>query len=260
MKKILVSAISIVNPVKEGSEIYTTYAKRLINDVITKTPYDIMVSTNRLDLFDDIINQNNNRVKIKEVILGNHKTHVGAFNQLLKFYAMKDIDKNYEWLLYLDCDAGFTTDVDYTQIDNFIDVNEKLGFDMLGLRTDATYEWAENQFIESKKNNTYYNLFDRKFLFYGVNPEWRKAKLPSEHILLIKNDSRMESMCLEFEKFCTWFETQEPNRVITFDMESFEIGISSLISGYNMGEMGWGNQCEIFKVGFNFNNWEKIKR
>jgi hypothetical protein len=43
-------------------------------------------------------------------------------------------------------------------------------------------------------------------------------------------------------------------------MESFEIGISALISGYNMGEMGWGNQCEIFKVGFNFNNWEKIKR
>ena len=64
MKNILVSAISIVNPVKEGSEIYTTYAKRLIDDVITKTPYDIMISTNRIDLFDDVINQKNNRVKI----------------------------------------------------------------------------------------------------------------------------------------------------------------------------------------------------
>jgi hypothetical protein len=31
------------------------------------------------------------------------------------------------------------------------------------------------------------------------------------------------------------------------------------LAGINMGEMGWGNQVEIFKVGFNANNWEKIK-
>jgi len=42
-------------------------------------------------------------------------------------------------------------------------------------------------------------------------------------------------------------------------MEAFEIGISAHLSGINMGEMGWANQTEIFKVGFNANNWEKIK-
>jgi hypothetical protein len=26
-----------------------------------------------------------------------------------------------------------------------------------------------------------------------------------------------------------------------------------------MGEMGWANQSNIFKIGFNANNWEKIK-
>jgi hypothetical protein len=58
MKKILVSTISFVNNKKTGSEIYTTFAKRLVNDVLTKTPWDVMVSTNRSDLFQDIQQEN----------------------------------------------------------------------------------------------------------------------------------------------------------------------------------------------------------
>ena len=42
-------------------------------------------------------------------------------------------------------------------------------------------------------------------------------------------------------------------------MESFEIGISAHLSGFNVREMGWENQHSILKVGFNANNWEKIK-
>ena len=107
MKKILVTTISYVNDKRPGSEIYTTYAKRLINDVLTKTPYDIMVSTNRSDLFkefDDV-----EMVCIKQVDLVDHKTHVGAFNQLLKFSALQCIDSEYDWVLYLDCDFMFST-------------------------------------------------------------------------------------------------------------------------------------------------------
>ena len=85
MKNILVSAISYINSEREGSEIYTTFAKRLINDVLTKTPYDVMVTTNAPSHFEDERNNNPNRVIITENKLENHKTHVGAFNQLLKF-------------------------------------------------------------------------------------------------------------------------------------------------------------------------------
>ena len=118
MKKILVTTISYVNDKRPGSEIYTTYAKRLINDVLTKTPYDIMVSTNRSDLFkefDDV-----EMVCIKQVDLVDHKTHVGAFNQLLKFSALQCIDSEYDWVLYLDCDAGFTEPVDFNEIDRYL--------------------------------------------------------------------------------------------------------------------------------------------
>lgn len=258
MRKILVSSISFVNSEKQGSEIYSVFAKRLINDVLTKTPYDIVVTTNNSDNFSDVVKEKNDRIKIRYESLENHKTHVGAFNQLLKFYAINNIDKKYDWVLYLDCDAGFTEKIDIDVLEKQIDVWESNGYDMLALRTNATYSESEQQYLDGLKNHTSY-LFDNKFKFYGVNPQWRGACLPSEHILLIKNNNKLQKMCYEFEKFCTQFETQDPNNIITNDMEAFEIGISAFIAGYNVGEMDWGKQCEILKVGFNHNNWEKIK-
>lgn len=258
MRNILVSAISFVNTTKKGSEIYTTFAKRLINDVIVKTPYDVMISTNQSELFDDV--ENSSRVVIKRQDMNNHKTHVGAFNQLLKFYAIKDIDPKYDWVLYLDCDAGFTESIDINQIETFIDSVESAGYDMSALRTEATYDYAEQEFLNTTDFNSWPKpLFNPKFLFYGLHPEWKGAKLPSEHILLIKNNEKLSKMAEHFENFCTQFETQEPHNIITYDMEAFEIGVSAHLAGYNVKEMGWANQNDIFKVGFNANNWEKIK-
>jgi hypothetical protein len=259
MRKILVSAISFVNKEKPGSEIYTTFAKRLINDVLTKTPYDVLITTNYYNDFEEPIRLHPDRVIVRDEKLENHKTHVGAFNQLLKFYAIKDIDKKYDWVLYLDCDAGFTTNIDIYVLEKQMDDWESQGYDMLALRINATYNESEQEYLSSLTNGKKH-LFDDKFKFYGVNPEWRGACLPSEHILLLKNNNKLEVMSKEFEKFCTKFETQDNNNVITYDMEAFEIGVSAFIAGYNVGDMNWGKQCEILKVGFNFNNWEKIKR
>lgn len=257
MSRILVSAISFVNDKKQGSEIYTTFAKRLVQDVLTKTPWDIMVSTNRSDLFNDIQDE---RVYINQQNLENHKTHVGAFNQLLKFYAIKDIDKKYDYVLYMDCDAGFTDTVNVEDVERMISHWESLGHDMVALRTDATYDWAETEYNNTVDFSAYPRpLFNAKFLFYGVHPEWRGSKLPSEHIFLVKNSEKLKDMSSYFEDLCTQFETQDEYNPITFDMEAFEIGVSAHMAGYNMGEMGWGNQVEIFKVGFNANNWEKVK-
>lgn len=260
MKNILVSSISFVNDKKTGSEIYTTFAKRLISDVLTKTPYDIMITTNRSDLFNDV--SSSDRVIIKQDNLENHKTHVGAFNQLLKFTALRDIPKKYDWLFYLDCDAGFTESLNPEIVDNFISSAEKDGYDMLALRTDATYDYSKKEFNETT-DFTYVKhskpLFNDKFLFYGEHPEWSGAKFPSEHILLMKNNEKLQVMCSEFEELCFHFESQEPNNIITFDMEAFEIGVSAHLAGYKIKELGWENQNSVLKVGFNFNNWEKVK-
>jgi hypothetical protein len=259
MRNILVSAISFVNPTKNGSEIYATFAKRLINDVLTKTPYDIMITTNNIDNFSDVIGLNNSKIIIRHELLENHKTHVGVFNQLLKFNAIKDIDKKYDWVLYLDCDAGFTEKIDVNVLEKLIDNWESGGHDMVALRTNATYVDSELQYLDGLSNNKSY-LFDNKFKFYGIKPEWRGSCFPSEHILLIKNNEKLQVMANEFETFCTLFETQDESHPITFDMEAFEIGVSAFLAGYNVGEMDWNNQCNVLKVGFNYNNWEKIKR
>jgi hypothetical protein len=260
MKNILVSAISFVNNKRQGSDIYTTYANRLINDVLLKTPYDVMITTNEPQFFSSVKANNNSRVKIVENKLIGHKTHIGVFNQLLKFAAIKDIDKKYDWVLYLDCDSGFTSSVDTSVIDSKIDEWENSGFDMMALMVDRTYKWALDLYELSLINKNNEGLFNNKFKYYGVDKSLSKAVLPSEHILLIKNNDKLSVMCSEFEKLCTKFELQDEEHPVTYDMEAFEIGVSALLAGYNVGELGWGNQCEIFKVGFNGNNWEKIKR
>jgi len=261
---ILVSTISYVNSSKQGTEIYTTFAKRLANDVLTKTNFDVFINTNRKDLFEEI--NNNPRVTIRDQFLKDHYTHVGAFNQLLKFSAIKEIDSKYDWVIYLDCDAGFTDKLDIEAIENYLLQLDKENIDMVAMRTNATYEECLKDFNESTdfgKDLSYSihpkKLFNDKYVFYGIKPEWVGAKLPSEHVFVIKNNSKLQLMAEEFEKFCYKFETQDKQYPVTFDMEAFEIGVSAFLSGYNLQELGWGNHTDLFKVGFNFNNFEKVK-
>lgn len=260
MRNILVSTISFVNDNRKGSEIYTTFANRLINDVLTKTPYDILVTTNKPNDFNNKQKSESRRVTVRHDELTNHKIFVNAFNQLLKCLAIKNIDKKYDWVLYLDCDAGFTTNLDITNLESKLDFWESKGYDMLALRTDLLYDEVEQKYLETKDLDTSAPpIFNGKFKLYGLHPEWRGAKLPSEHLLLIKNNDKLEKMANIFEAFCTKFESQDPNNIVTFDMEAFEIGVSAFLSGYNIGNLSWNEQNDLLKVGFNFNNWEKVK-
>ena len=55
--KILVSSICFVNRNRPGAEIYAIFAKRLINDIMTKTVHDIMITTNEIEHFNDEISK-----------------------------------------------------------------------------------------------------------------------------------------------------------------------------------------------------------
>ena len=272
---ILVSTICFVNRDKPGAEIYTTFAKRLINDIMTKTPYDIMVTTNEPEHFQDDTQNWGDRVTIRTELLENHRLVVGAFNQLLKFYTIKNIDSKYNWVLYLDCDAGLTGPWNVSDVENKVREWENSGYDILGTRTNAILhsELAQHEKVLKEHNdeiergnvNHYYGgtLFSNKFLFYDVSSEngpfeWFDAKLPSEHVLLVKNDEKLKRMSEIFEDFCYKFETQGPHPV-TVDMEAFEIGVSAKLAGYNMGDFGNDGLYRIIKIVCNHNNWEKVK-
>jgi hypothetical protein len=272
---ILISTICFVNRNKPGAEIYATFAKRLVNDIMTKTPYDIMVTTNEPEHFQEEIGTWGDRVMVRTELLENHRLVVGVFNQLLKFYTIKNIDSKYDWVLYLDCDAGLTGPWNIEEVENKIHSWESAGYDILGTRTNAILynELIEHEKVLKKHNeeiangniNHYYGgtLFSNKFLFYEVTSEngpseWFDAKLPSEHVLLVKNDDKLEKMASIFEDFCFKFETQGEYPV-TVDMEAFEIGVSAKLAGYNMGDFGNDGLYHVIKVICNHNNWEKVK-
>jgi len=247
---ILVSTISYVNTAKKGSEIYTTFAKRLAKDVKTKTPYDIIINTNRKDLFEE-----DERVTVRDEFFKDHVTHVGAFNQLLKFSALQQIDKKYDWLLYLDCDAGFKEAIILEKVNEYLQRMDSQGTDMIALRTNCTFESCLKEYYQNDRKH----LFDDKFKFYGIRQEWAGSKFPSEHFLLLKNNDKLQKMADNFETLCYEFETQDKEYPVTFDMEAFEIGVAAKLAGYDMQEA-----CGMFynhhlNIGFNFNNFEKVK-
>jgi hypothetical protein len=187
-------------------------------------------------------------------------------NQLLKFTAIENIPKKYEWVFYLDCDAGFISTLDTEAIQKYLHQLDAENIDMVAMRTDATYEGCLQDFNDSTdfgKDFSYSEkakkLFNDKYVFYGIKPEWIGAKLPSEHVFIVRNNKKLKVMAEEFEKFCYKFETQDKQYPTTFDMEAFEIGVSAFLAGYNLQELGWPNHQDLFKIGFNFNNFEKIK-
>ena len=260
---ILVSTISYVNTHsgKEKSSIYTTFATRLANDVKTKTPFDIRINTNRKDLFEE-----DERVSVRDDFFKDHYTHVGAFNQLLKFSAIQQVDKKYDWVLYLDCDAGLTDNIHTEKVFKYIDHLNQQGIEMVAKRTDCTFEGELEQFNNSTKNGTDFTytdfpkqLFNDKFRFYGIRDEWKGAKFPSEHFFLIKNTDKLQNMADHFENICYEFETQDKLYPVTFDMEAYEIGVAARLADIDMQEVCGEFYSHQLNVGFNFNNFENVK-
>jgi len=274
---ILISSICFINRNKPGSEIYATFANRLINDVMTKSPYDVQMITNEPELFEEVSLKWGSRVIIKTDLLESNRLSVGPFNQLLKYKTIENISSQYDWVLYLDCDAGFTNVLEVSKIEEYTKRWESIGYNMLGTRTEAVlktelldHERKKEEFIKNNPQSLYnpwnygQNLFSAKFVFYDVSSEngpheWMDAKLPSEHIFYVKNNEKLKIMAEEFKKFCKKFETQNENSLITWDMEAFEIGVSAKIAGYTMGDFGNDGLYLVWKVQCNFNNWEKKK-
>lgn len=263
---ILVSTISFINFNKPGAEIYATFADRLVSDVMEKTPYDVMVSTNYPEFFQEKVDKYGERIIINYDPLDNHKIAVKSFNQLLKFFAIKNIDSKYDYVLYLDCDAGLIENNIPEQINRHLNEWESLGFDAFACRTDCTFNEELDRFktVESTQKYSDKSIFHGKFFLY---PEYQEklekyvgACFPSEHILLLKNNHKLQTMAEIFEDFCfKYVERQDINNLICEDMEAFEIGMSAHLAGYKFKDLGsWGHH-DLLKVKFNGNNWENIK-
>jgi len=248
---VLITSICFIDKNQSTSSDYILSAHKLINDIMTKTPYDFKLITNSTS--DFLIYEKSsysNRIKIIEDNLVDDQLIVGDFNQLLKYKIFFGIPSEYDWVLYLDCDAGFSSAVNHEKLKSITQKYYENGCDFLGTRThyilkDQLIDHEKK--IELCKNNnivfvpwgTNSNLFSPKFVFYNLNSEnipveWLDAKLPDEHMLFFKNSNKTEVMGLFLKDFCKKYETQLGGEIITISVEAFEIGISAKMAGYNV--------------------------
>jgi hypothetical protein len=276
--KLLVSTICFINFDKPGAEIYATFANRLIDDVMIKSPWDIRVATNAPEKFQEALEKYGDRVSLHVDMLEDNRVAVGAFNQLLKYMALKDISLEYDWVMYLDCDAGLRQPIDEVLVQEHIDRWESQGYDAIGVRTNAIlgtelerHEEHLRELQRLKDNGdpnpwVAMNLFSVKFNFYNiksdtVDPLWLDASMPSEHFLLLKNppNGKLQRMSDRISEFNKILIAQTSHHPIIADMEAFEIGVAAKVAGYTMGDAGDYGHSWVMCVNFNGSNWERIK-
>jgi hypothetical protein len=263
--KILVSTICFIQPnkIKDGAEIYATFANRLIDSTMEKTNFDIRVATNRPELFSDALLKYGDRVSLFVDTLEDKQVWVGAFNQLLKFLALKDVPSKYDYVLYLDCDSSFFKTVDNELVTETITKLEENNQNGMVNRSGTGY--FLQQLTEHCSGIA--NMFSAKFNFYNLNlntvpPEWEDAPMPCEHILFLKNeDNKLQIMSDKIAEFNEKLESQigQPYIACSPDMEAFELGIGVKVAGYKLAEIDSYIHHDVFCVKYNGSNWEKAK-
>jgi len=257
---ILLTSICFIDHNKSTSGDYVLSAHKLINDIMTKTTYDFRLITNSISEF--LIYKKSsysNRITIVEDNLIEDQLIVGKFNQLLKYKIFFGIPSEYDWILYLDCDVGFSNSVNHESIKSLTKTYYENGCDFLGTRTHFI---LKDQLIDHEEKIKYCNdndidfvpwginsnLFSPKFVYYDVTSEnipqeWLDVKLPDEHMFYFKNSNKTELMGYKLKDFCKKYENQLGGEIITISIEAFEIGISAKMAGYSI--------CDLEDLGLN---------
>ena len=247
--KILFTILSI----DSGNIIYLQSAKRLINEILTQTEHDILVSTNNLNFFEDVLSE---RVLLRNNIDASCILKYGSeFNYNLKYNAFENISNKYDIIIYLDCDIkldGWNHDSE-NHIRNIFK-NHDFGATRLNCSMiDSINEYKKTgKTLFSHKINSY-KILEK----YSDNDDIMSSLLPSEHFLIFKNNT--DKIRKFYEK---WKELNEYLQSINGEGGSwgdgFEIGISARYAGFNNPiEIDQGTWNSILGFKFNGNKFEE---
>ena len=233
--------------IDSGNKMYLESSKRLVNEILSQTQHDVLLSTNKIKFFDDI---SSNRFFIRDNIDASCVLTYGSeFNYNLKYKAFDDIPNNYDIIIYLDCDIkldGWNSNSDEHL--EFIFKNYDFGATRLNCSMiDSINEYKRTgRTLFSHKINSYKILQT-----YSDNDDIMSSLLPSEHFLIFKNDV---SKIKKFHE--KWKELNNHLQSIHGEGGSwgdgFEIGISARHAGFH-------NSIEITHsiwhsiLGFKFN-------
>lgn len=210
-----------------GDKFYLESAKRLITELLEKTTHDILLSTNNTEFFDEIKDE---RFSVRNNIGSENRfKYELEFNYNLKYLTFEDLPKDYDYIVYLDCDIKLIKwDQESENFFNETVANYDFCADRLNciLKDEVSY-YINNQSCLFKHKINSYDIIER----YKLDDDIMNSVLPSEHFLILKNDP------VRINKFYqTWkdfnFYLQDKNGGDGAWGDGFEIGISARNAGF----------------------------
>lgn len=245
--KILFTLVSI----DSGDPMYLESAKRLTNEILSQTNHDVLLSTNNPEFFSDINSQKFFlRNNIDETSIFRYNSE---FNYNLKYHAFDDIPKNYDILIYLDCDIKL--DGWDLESENYIN-NTFNNFEFGATRLNCSMIGSIDEYRKTGRTLFSHKIDSYKIMEnYNDDDDIMSSLLPSEHFLIFKND---EEKIKKFHK--KWKELndylQSINGMNGSWGDGFEIGISARYAGYhNVIEVSQGIWDGVLKFKFNGNKY-----
>jgi hypothetical protein len=179
--RILFTILSIA----DNREMYLSAAKNLINELLSNTLHDVLLTTNKVEFFDDIKTERfivRNNVPEDSILQYKGGTE---FNYNLKYLAFKDLPKEYDVIFYIDGDIKnmFWNEESENRM-RFLMEN----YDCVATRLNCV---LKNEIEQLKNIGTC--LFSHKINSYNIlcwdeNDEHLESRLPSEHFLIFKYD------------------------------------------------------------------------
>jgi hypothetical protein len=244
--KILFTILSL----STDRQMYLNASKDLINELLSNTKHDILLTTNDVSFFEDINDQRlivRNNVPSDSILLYKGGSE---FNYNLKYLAFKDIPEGYDVIFYVDGDIKHTfwNDVSDERLKSLMESHDSVA---TRLNCVLRGEIAQLKNIGSC-------LFSHKIHSYGVlswdmNDKLIDSCLPSEHFLIFKYDKqKLELFANKWSELNSIMQSQNGGNGSWGD--GFEIGISAKFAGYdNMFDLHSGDLQTQFGFIFNGN-------
>lgn len=223
------------------------YTLLLIEDILTKTPHKIIITTEVPDIItekypnnDRIILNIIDRLKYKVRLPIGEMKYSSDFNFNLRYLCLEPLLNMEDGVvIFTDCDNSlewWDEDMVQSSISNFL----SRGVDFLAPRTEYKFKSFLEEYKNSKTKEM--GLLWHKYYNYGLDkspkPEWDDAPIPAEYMVIF--------LCIgdKMRKFYQQWKSMHDylaNKDYTFGTwaEGFEIGVSSLIAGYVPFDIGW---------------------
>jgi hypothetical protein len=241
MKPIYFVTLSLgVNYTKE-------YTLLLIEDILSKTPHKIIVTTECPDIITEKY-PNNDRIILNIFDRSKYKVRLpigpnkgsSDFNFNLRYLCLEPLLEMEDGVaIFTDCDNSLEW-WDEEMVQNSISNYLHQGIDFLAPRTDYKFKFflEEYKTSETREMGILWHKYYNYDLDINPKPEWDEAPIPAEYMLVFL---QLGEKMRKFHKQWKTLHDYLCNKDYTFGTwaEGFEIGVSSLVAGYVPCDIGW---------------------